>query len=96
MGFSHVWVTQGVENDKLFLHIKQRARYTFIQKWHRELQDSTRASTYILYSDFNFQVYLDNVQNTKSRKALARLRVSSHRLAIKMGRWLKPNVVHRN
>ena len=32
MGFSHVWLNQGVENDKLFLHLfKQRARDTFIQ-----------------------------------------------------------------
>ena len=32
MGFSHVLVNQGVENDKLLLHIfKQRARDTFIQ-----------------------------------------------------------------
>jgi len=80
MGFSHVCLYQGVENDKLFLHLfKQRARDTFIQKWHSEIQDSTRATTYILFSDFNFQFYLDNVQNTKNRKALSRLSVSSHR-----------------
>jgi len=50
----------------------------------------------MLFSDFNFQFYLDNVQNTKNRKALSRLRVSSHRLAIEIGRWHKPNVIPRN
>jgi len=67
-------------------------------KCHSELQDSTTATTYILFSDFKFLFYLDNVQNskTKNRKALSRLRVSSYRLAIEIGRWHKPNVIPRH
>ena len=64
----------GVENDKLFLHLfKERARETFIQKWHIELQDPTRSTTYIYFSDLNFQFYLDNAQNTKNQNVLSRL-----------------------
>jgi len=41
-------------------------------------------------------ISLGNVQNTKNRKALSRLRGSAHRLAIEMGRWHIPNVIPRN
>jgi len=48
MGFSHVWLNQGVENDKLFLHLfKQRARDTFIQKW--QVNYKTRLELRLIY-----------------------------------------------
>ena len=97
MGFGDVWINQGVGNINYFLHIfKLRARDCFMQKWNEELRESTRASTYILFANFNHQSYLDTIQNKKFRIALTRLRLSSHRLEIEMGRWHKPQIIPRN
>ena len=40
---------------------------------------------------FKFQPYLDNVNVNKFSYALSRLRLSSHRLEVESGRWVKPN-----
>ena len=97
MGFSEVWLNQGVANNEYFLQIfKVRSKDCFIQIWNEELRESTRASTYILFSKFSYQSYLDTILNKKFRTALTRLRVSSHRLEIEMGRWHKPHIIPRN
>ena len=69
---------------------KQRVKDNFIQLWNSELNDSSRALFYRNMSDFGFQSYLDVVQVKKFRIALSRLRMSSHRLEVEMGRWVRP------
>jgi len=50
-----VWLNQGVGCPKAFLKVfSQRVRDNFMQTWQTELNDSTRASTYILFSEFGF------------------------------------------
>ena len=80
----------------LFTFSNKEPEIFFMQTWNGELNDSSRASSYILFAKFDFQLYLDNIQNINHRNALSRLRVSSHRLQIEMGRWHKPNVIPRN
>ena len=92
LGFSHVWITQGVGDVNRFLSVfKQRLTDNFIQGWNEEISNSSKANTYKLLADFNFKLYLDFVTIKKFRYAFTRLRVASHRLEIEAGRWHKPN-----
>ena len=66
-----------------------------MQTWQTKLNDSTRASTYLVFSEFGFKKYLDIILIAKYRYAFTRLRTSSHRLAIETGRWTKPHSTPR-
>ena len=48
---------------------------------------------YRSFATFQFQPYLDKVNVSKYLNALhvSKLRMSSHRLEVKAGRWVKPN-----
>ena len=96
LGFLEVWNAQGVGNINNFLYIfKTRVRdiYIYIQDWHSRLENSTRARFYINLSNFEFQRYLEVLQIEKYRNSLCKLRVSSHRLEVEMGRLAKPNKI---
>ena len=54
------------------------------------LSNSSRASFYKNTADFQPKLYLDCVNILKFRSAMARLRVSSHRLEIEAGNWSRP------
>jgi len=56
-----------------------------MQTWQTELNGSTGASTYKLFSEFGFKKYLDIISIAKYRYAFTRLRTSSYRLAIETG-----------
>ena len=43
-------------------------------------------------AEFNSKTYLNSIKVLKFRTALARLRVSSHRLEIEAERWVKPRI----
>ena len=88
LGFYHVWLNQGVENIPLFISLfRQRVRDTFIQALEGRVNDSSRALFYKSIMNFNFQKYLTCVNIPKYRIALSKLRLSSHRLNIEVGRW---------
>jgi hypothetical protein len=80
---------QGFRNVSLFMIVfKVRLRDNFVQNWHSELSEFTRALTYrSLASSFDYKLYLDNVKVETHITALARLWVSSHRLHIETWRW---------
>ena len=91
MGFYEVWLGQGVGNVGVFLKLfKQRLNDNFIQNWNDRLNNSNRASFYCTIADFSLKPYLDSINVLKFRTALARLRVSSHKLEIEAGRWARP------
>ena len=93
LGFNEVWIQQSVGDEKLFLLIlKQRLNDNFMQTWNAELNQSTRAIFYRFISNFNYHEYLDVVKVKKFRNALVRLRVSSHRLEVEVGRWNRQRV----
>ena len=46
---------------------------------------------YKLFSKFEHQLYLETINVTKLRITLSKLRLSSHRLEIEVGRWARPN-----
>ena len=91
LGFYNVWLDQSVGNDKYFIElIRQRLTDNFIQNWHGRLENSSRASFYKHIAEFRFQPYLDNLSVFKFCQSVTKLRVSSHRLQIEAGRWVKP------
>ena len=97
LGFYNVWLHQTVGNDKYFIEvIKQRLTDNFIQNWHGRLDNSSRASFYKNIAEFKMQPYLENLTVFKFCQSVAKLRVSSHRLQIESGRWVKPNRIPVN
>ena len=92
LGFHEVWIHQGAGIYNNFIAaIKQRLIDTFIQNWTARLEESTRANFCRTFAAFKLQSYLDNVNVSKFRYASSRLRLSSHRLEVESGRWVKPN-----
>ena len=91
LGFYDVWLNQGVGDVNIFLNILKTRLYDIYQQdWNASLQESSRALFYRTISSFNFQNYLNVLNVEKYRKAMSRLRMSSHRLEIETGRWRKP------
>ena len=67
-----------------------------MQTWQTKLNDSTRASTYLMFSEFGFKKYLKISLIAKYNTiALTRLRTSSLILAIETGRLTKPHSTPR-
>jgi hypothetical protein len=96
MGFYDVWIF-GVGNADVFIQVfRQRLKDTFLQAWNEEINISTRADSYKLFSDFGFKEYLNILKIKKFRQEFTRLRLSSHKLNIEVGRWHKPNPIPRN
>ena len=90
LGFYHVWLFQGVGNENEFVSLLwQRSRDTFLQSINEQLNESPRASTYILFHNYGYKSYLNILRIQKYRHALTRFRHSTHRLAIETGRWHK-------
>ena len=94
LGLSYVWINQCVENENIFLSIvKQRIKDCYIQTWNGNINTSSRANSYKLFCDFGFKHYLKCITIKKFRCALAKIRLSSHRLNIETGRWNRPNPI---
>lgn len=92
-----VWNYQGVGNIEVFLSIfKVRLKDMFMQNWHSRLEESTRARLYITIAKFEYNIYLDILTVEKFRRNLSKLRLSSHRLEVEVGRWAKPNKISLN
>ena len=97
LGYYEVWVNQGVGDYDIFMRsIKQRLNDNFVQNWHSRLEESSRAVFYRSIASFQFQPYLNVLNVTKISHALSKLRVSSHRLQIEAGRWVRPRRIPVN
>ena len=97
LGFYNVWLDQGVGNYDGFMNIlKQRLTDNFVQNWHSRLENSSRATFYRSIASFQYQPYLEIVNISKFCNAISKLRMSSHRLEIEAGRWVRVNRVPVN
>lgn len=97
LGFYDVWLGQGVGNYEGFMStLKQRLTDNFVQNWHSRLEESSRAIFYRSIASFQFQPYLEHLNVTKFSQAITKLRVSSHRLEIESGRWVRPHSIPVN
>lgn len=91
LGFYEVWLNQSVGDSQFFISVfKQRLTDNFVQNWNARLNDSSRALLYRNFNNFTFKPYLDIIKIENIRQPLTRLRTSSHRLEIEVGRWAKP------
>ena len=62
-----------------------------MQDWKSRICESTRANFYSLFLNFEHQLYLEALNVKKFRVAMTKLKVSSHRLEIDVGRWARDN-----
>jgi len=68
------------------VNIRERVRKHFIEIWFEALNDQHKLTFYkILKNTFGFEDYLD-IKNRSWRKSITRLRSSSHKLQIEVGR----------
>ena len=75
LGFNDMWLFQGVGDNKVFLTlVKQRLHDHFCQRWHEELENSSRTLFYKSIAEFRFQNYLDVINVIKFRVVMSRLR----------------------
>ena len=109
IGMTNLWLNQNGSNF-LYKTIEQRITDIFKQKWYSYINNSSRLESYSIYKhSFEREKYLKCVSNDKFRIALSRFRLSSHPLAIELGRhffqekidfvrtvikmWLKMNTI---
>lgn len=86
-GFSDIWINESIDIYTLEV-IKRRIMDTYCQSWYSEINNSPRLRTYAIFKHtFIREKYLDVIHEYKFRHALARFRISSHRLGIEIGRY---------
>ena len=96
-GFGHVWISQGVGNEELFLKAMV-LRMTDIAKqtWSNEISTSSKLPTYKEYKTLlNPEKYLQVINNYFIRRQLTRFRISNHQLLIEEGRHRGIDVIDR-
>ena len=94
LGFMQACLFQGVGNEQRFVEMfKTMVNVIFMQNWHARLETSTRARFYNTFANFYYQNYLDDINVERFRTSLSKLRLSSHRLVVEVGRWAKPNKI---
>ena len=90
------WSQQGVYNtsNQVFLNkLKTRLTDQYIQNWSKECQRQVKAvSNEHIKSTFQFEEYLENIENGYFRKSLTKVRIGSHNFSMERGRWKSPKM----
>ena len=71
--------------------LKQILTDNFVQNWRSLGENSSRATLYGSIASFQYQPYLEIANIIKFCNAISKLRMSSHRLEIEAGRWVRVN-----
>ena len=88
IGMTNLWLNQNGSNF-LYKTIEQRITDIFKQKWYSNINNSSRLESYSIYKhSFQREKCLKCISIDKFRIALSKLRLSSHYLAIELGRHL--------
>jgi hypothetical protein len=87
VGLADIWINQ--TNIVIpYYFIKQRILDIYKQSWYTNINNSNRLSSYCLFKHtFNFEKYLECINERKYQIALSKFRLSSHQLAIETGRY---------
>ena len=87
-GFGHVWISQRVGNEELFLKAMVLPMTDIAkQTWSNEISTSSKLSTYKEFKTLlNPEKYLQVINNYFIRKQLTRFKISNHQLLIEEGR----------
>ena len=76
-----------VNSDKFISILKTRLKDLYISEWSEGLRSHTSLTLYReIKSTFEISPYLLKMKNRKYRNAIAKIRLSSHQLAIEKGR----------
>ena len=69
----------------------------FREKWKEQINSGGKLRTYAHFKNiFQYENYLNDVHNVSHRRALTKLRTSSHGLHIETGRYTRPKVAPEN
>jgi len=90
-GFGHVWVQQGVGDEKCFVILfKQRLVDMYRQDWNSALNDSARYDVYKMFKQgLYLEDYMDCVKILKFRDSLIRVRLGISNLRVHKNRYAK-------
>ena len=98
-GFPDVWTTQNVNNEKQFLKcLEEKLKQKYLELFSDTLNSDIRKNpsqgnklrTYrILKDNHNEESYLTVIANPNIRSAVAKFRLSCHKLMIERGRYFK-------
>ena len=93
-GFGYVWLNQHVADKKQFLAIfEQRCKDAYVQECFSDIANSNRCRLYREIKDTHqIEPYLTSIISCNLRTSFTKLRLSSHRLMVERGRWMKPKV----
>ena len=90
-GFGNVWETNAahISHPMFFRQFEQLLRDTFMQSCFSDMETSNKCFLYrSLRREFSMANYLYKIHIPANRRAMTRLRLSSHKLMIEWGRWL--------
>ena len=83
-------LSMNLDQNRFKKLVKHTLRSRFVQNWSEGIFDHDKNPSLRTYSmfknNFGMEIYLDRVSNFKYRRAITRLRVSSHHLMIERGR----------
>lgn len=89
-GLSNVWCdheSYHYNSSWIKTTINQRLRDQFLQKWHNDIQESTKGVIYRIFkTNFECERYL-LLLPCKLRKILVKFRTTNHHLPVEIGRW---------
>ena len=90
LGFNEVWEAQQIGNENIFLHeLKSKLLRIECENWQTVVSNNNRLTSYRQFkSVYKHELYVNTLSNLKLRRALARLRTSSHSLRIETGRHI--------
>ena len=89
IGLGEFWINQSVPNISSFVaNVTSRLQDQCIQLWREEVESKPKCILYQhLVDTFNLQFYLVKTLQPTIQKAICKLRISSHYLAIESGRY---------
>jgi len=97
-GFGFAWLQQSVGNEKLFIsNYVERMKNQHIQTWSMHCNENSKLRSYTQFkSIFGREMYINIIDISKFRTALAKFRCSSHNLMIEYGRYFNIPVEDRH
>ena len=72
--------------------LKRKLHNMYINMWHlskTNLEDGKLRTYFKLKRHFGFEIYLSEIKSFDIRRSICKLRISSHKLMIEIGRYLK-------
>ena len=93
-GFGSAWLNQSVQDQNKFIVLfERRIKDNIIQHYFADIEASTRCRTYKdIKGIHDIEPYLQRDIHSSLRSAFTKLQLSSHRLMVKRGRWMKTKV----